>query len=207
MAQNLKDLAGRLPAGPRGMGTALKLLLGAGAVAYGVRESVFTGEQSARPWPPRQPSASTCALWPDPCPSPPQWKADTEPSSLTASGACSRTPSWPRASTSGNSGQNGLDPDPPFGCDRTGRPRCPFSLLSPLSLGSQCRPKCGRPIPVAVHEERGVAPLSCREDAGRGRARTAWPEAARPGVKPQSPETSARPFPLQDPLVPVPYNL
>lgn len=45
MAQNLKDLAGRLPAGPRGMGTALKLLLGAGAVAYGVRESVFTGEQ------------------------------------------------------------------------------------------------------------------------------------------------------------------
>lgn len=45
MAQNLKDLAGRLPAGPRGMGMALKLLLGAGAVAYGVRESVFTGEQ------------------------------------------------------------------------------------------------------------------------------------------------------------------
>lgn len=45
MAQNLKDLAGRLPSGPRGMGTALKLLLGAGAVAYGVRESVFTGEQ------------------------------------------------------------------------------------------------------------------------------------------------------------------
>lgn len=45
MAQNLKDLAGRLPSGPRGMGTALKLLLGAGAVAYGIRESVFTGEQ------------------------------------------------------------------------------------------------------------------------------------------------------------------
>ncbi|NXK45872.1 PHB2 protein, partial [Chauna torquata] len=39
MAQNLKDLAGRLPAGPRGVGTAIKLLLGAGALAYGVRES------------------------------------------------------------------------------------------------------------------------------------------------------------------------
>lgn len=48
MAQNLKDLAGRLPAGPRGMGTALKLLLGAGAVAYGVRESVFTVEGGHR---------------------------------------------------------------------------------------------------------------------------------------------------------------
>ena len=30
MAQNLKDFAGRLPSGPRGMGTALKLLLGVG---------------------------------------------------------------------------------------------------------------------------------------------------------------------------------
>ncbi|XP_054552437.1 prohibitin-2 isoform X1 [Talpa occidentalis] len=48
MAQNLKDLAGRLPSGPRGMGTALKLLLGAGAVAYGVRESVFTVEGGHR---------------------------------------------------------------------------------------------------------------------------------------------------------------
>uniref|UniRef100_A0A8C6RRN5 Prohibitin n=1 Tax=Nannospalax galili TaxID=1026970 RepID=A0A8C6RRN5_NANGA len=37
MAQNLKDLAGCLPARPRGMGMALKLLLGAGAEAYGVR--------------------------------------------------------------------------------------------------------------------------------------------------------------------------
>ncbi|XP_044535730.1 prohibitin-2 isoform X2 [Gracilinanus agilis] len=48
MTQNLKDFAGRLPAGPRGMGTALKLLLGAGAVAYGVRESVFTVEGGQR---------------------------------------------------------------------------------------------------------------------------------------------------------------
>uniref|UniRef100_A0A8D2AJ66 Prohibitin n=1 Tax=Sciurus vulgaris TaxID=55149 RepID=A0A8D2AJ66_SCIVU len=60
MAQNLKDLAGRLPAGPRGMGTALKLLLGAGAVAYGVRESVFTGE------PP--PPAHWNPQAPNPCP-------------------------------------------------------------------------------------------------------------------------------------------
>ncbi|XP_061492726.1 prohibitin-2 [Rhineura floridana] len=48
MAQSLKDFAGRLPAGPRGMSTALKLLLGAGAVAYGVRESVFTVEGGQR---------------------------------------------------------------------------------------------------------------------------------------------------------------
>lgn len=64
MAQNLKDLAGRLPSGPRGMGTALKLLLGAGAVAYGVRESVFTGEQPAPVlWTPVPPQ--------NPCPVPP----------------------------------------------------------------------------------------------------------------------------------------
>uniref|UniRef100_A0A8D0E1G1 Prohibitin n=2 Tax=Salvator merianae TaxID=96440 RepID=A0A8D0E1G1_SALMN len=48
MAQGLKDLAGRLPTGPRGMGTALKLLLGAGAAAYGIRESVFTVEGGQR---------------------------------------------------------------------------------------------------------------------------------------------------------------
>ncbi|XP_042304230.1 prohibitin-2 isoform X1 [Sceloporus undulatus] len=48
MAQSLKDFAGRLPAGPRGMGTALKLLLGAGAAAYGIRESVFTVEGGQR---------------------------------------------------------------------------------------------------------------------------------------------------------------
>nr|XP_047907484.1 prohibitin-2 [Anser cygnoides] len=44
----MKDLAGRLPAGPRGVGTALKLLLGAGALAYGVRESVFIVEGGQR---------------------------------------------------------------------------------------------------------------------------------------------------------------
>lgn len=48
MAQNLKDFAGRLPAGPRGLGTGLKLLLGAGAVGYAIRESVFTVEGGQR---------------------------------------------------------------------------------------------------------------------------------------------------------------
>uniref|UniRef100_A0A2K5I9R0 Prohibitin n=1 Tax=Colobus angolensis palliatus TaxID=336983 RepID=A0A2K5I9R0_COLAP len=48
MAQNLKDLAGRLSAGPRGMGTALKLLLGTSAMAYGVCESVFPVEGGHR---------------------------------------------------------------------------------------------------------------------------------------------------------------
>ncbi|XP_064415039.1 prohibitin-2 [Latimeria chalumnae] len=48
MAQNLKDLAGRMSSGPRGMGTALKLLLGAGAVAYAVKESVYTVEGGHR---------------------------------------------------------------------------------------------------------------------------------------------------------------
>ncbi|NXB55462.1 PHB2 protein, partial [Struthidea cinerea] len=38
----------RLPTGPRGVGTALKLLLGAGALAYGVRESVFIVEGGQR---------------------------------------------------------------------------------------------------------------------------------------------------------------
>ena len=91
MAQNLKDLAGRLPSGPRGMGTALKLLLGAGAVAYGIRESVFTGEQPAPalrtpanlPWTPSQPhrgpaltpphqklARTLSPAWTDPHPSP-----------------------------------------------------------------------------------------------------------------------------------------
>ncbi|XP_054999184.1 prohibitin-2-like [Sorex araneus] len=48
MAQNIKDLVGRLPSGPRGTGTALKLLLGAGAVAYGIHESTFTVEGGHR---------------------------------------------------------------------------------------------------------------------------------------------------------------
>ncbi|NXG34128.1 PHB2 protein, partial [Dromaius novaehollandiae] len=62
MAQNLKDLAGRLPAGPRGVGTALKLLLGAGALAYGVRESVFIGESLSSPAPALASAALTLLL-------------------------------------------------------------------------------------------------------------------------------------------------
>ncbi|KAB0377527.1 hypothetical protein FD755_011971 [Muntiacus reevesi] len=48
MAQNLKDLVERLPSGPRGIGMALKLLLGASTVAYGIRKSVFTMEGGHR---------------------------------------------------------------------------------------------------------------------------------------------------------------
>ncbi|XP_055987930.1 prohibitin-2-like [Sorex fumeus] len=48
MAQNIKDLVGRLPTGPQGMGTAMKLLLGAGVVAYGIHESTFTVEGGHR---------------------------------------------------------------------------------------------------------------------------------------------------------------
>ncbi|XP_072280002.1 prohibitin-2 [Pyxicephalus adspersus] len=42
MAQSLKDLAGRFSGGPRGLGTGLKLLVGAGALGYAIKESVFT---------------------------------------------------------------------------------------------------------------------------------------------------------------------
>lgn len=48
MAQTLKDLAGRFSGGPRGLGTGLKLLLGAGALGYAVKESVFTVEGGQR---------------------------------------------------------------------------------------------------------------------------------------------------------------
>ena len=44
MAQQLRDLLGRLGGGaPKGLGLGVKLLIGAGAVAYGVKESVYTG--------------------------------------------------------------------------------------------------------------------------------------------------------------------
>ncbi|KAM5140948.1 prohibitin-2 [Mantella aurantiaca] len=49
MAQNLKDFVGRFPGGgPRGLGTGLKVLLGAAAMAYGVKESIFTVEGGQR---------------------------------------------------------------------------------------------------------------------------------------------------------------
>ncbi|XP_062896266.1 prohibitin-2-like [Mobula hypostoma] len=48
MAQNLRDFASRMPAGGRGAGTALKLVLGAGALMYGVKESLFTVDGGQR---------------------------------------------------------------------------------------------------------------------------------------------------------------
>ncbi|XP_077323254.1 LOW QUALITY PROTEIN: prohibitin-2 [Lithobates pipiens] len=48
MAQSLKDLASRFSGAPRGLGTGLKLLLGAGALGLAVRESVFTVEGGQR---------------------------------------------------------------------------------------------------------------------------------------------------------------
>ncbi|XP_059816302.1 prohibitin-2-like, partial [Hypanus sabinus] len=48
MAQNLRDFASRMPAGGRGAGTALKLMLGAGALVYGVKESLFTVDGGQR---------------------------------------------------------------------------------------------------------------------------------------------------------------
>ncbi|XP_014675434.1 PREDICTED: prohibitin-2-like [Priapulus caudatus] len=43
MAQNLKDLAGKFSGGaPKGVGLGLKLLAAAGAVGYGIKESLYT---------------------------------------------------------------------------------------------------------------------------------------------------------------------
>lgn len=41
--QQLRQIAGRMSSGPRGAGIGLKLLIGAGALAYGVREATYTG--------------------------------------------------------------------------------------------------------------------------------------------------------------------
>ena len=43
MADKVKDLMGRMGNGPKGLTTGLKFLLGAGALAYGIKESVYTG--------------------------------------------------------------------------------------------------------------------------------------------------------------------
>lgn len=48
MAQGLRELASRFSGSPRGLGTGLKLLLGAGALGYGVKESVFTVDGGQR---------------------------------------------------------------------------------------------------------------------------------------------------------------
>lgn len=41
--QQLRQIAGRMSSGPRGAGLGVKLLLGAGALAYGVKEATYTG--------------------------------------------------------------------------------------------------------------------------------------------------------------------
>ena len=44
--QQLRQIAARMGSGPRGAGIGLKLLIGAGALAYGVKEATFTGRLS-----------------------------------------------------------------------------------------------------------------------------------------------------------------
>ena len=45
MAQTLGDFAKRFGSGaPRGVGLGLKLLIGAGAIGYGIKESIYTGK-------------------------------------------------------------------------------------------------------------------------------------------------------------------
>lgn len=53
--QQLRQIAGRLSSGPRGAGLGVKLLMGAGALAYGVKEATYTG--NALVW-----STATCVL-------------------------------------------------------------------------------------------------------------------------------------------------
>uniref|UniRef100_A0A8C1C618 Prohibitin n=1 Tax=Cyprinus carpio carpio TaxID=630221 RepID=A0A8C1C618_CYPCA len=48
LLQNLKDLAGRISSGSKGAGLGLKLLIGAGALAYGVKEATYTVEGGQR---------------------------------------------------------------------------------------------------------------------------------------------------------------
>ncbi|KAK1796754.1 hypothetical protein P4O66_009766, partial [Electrophorus voltai] len=46
--QHLRDIANRLSSGSRGVGIGLKLLVGAGALAYGIREATYTVEGGQR---------------------------------------------------------------------------------------------------------------------------------------------------------------
>ncbi|XP_041126879.1 prohibitin-2-like [Polyodon spathula] len=46
--QQLRDMAGRLSSGSKGVGIGLKLLMGAGALAYGVKEATYTVEGGQR---------------------------------------------------------------------------------------------------------------------------------------------------------------
>lgn len=43
MADKFAEFAGRMGKAPKGVGTGLKLLAAAAAVAYGVKESIYTG--------------------------------------------------------------------------------------------------------------------------------------------------------------------
>lgn len=43
--QQLRQIMGRMSSGPRGAGLGVKLLIGAGALAYGVKEATYTGTQ------------------------------------------------------------------------------------------------------------------------------------------------------------------
>ena len=46
--KQMGQMAGRMSSGPKGLGIGLKLLIGAGALAYGVREATFTGRGAAK---------------------------------------------------------------------------------------------------------------------------------------------------------------
>uniref|UniRef100_A0A3B4Z0C5 Prohibitin n=1 Tax=Seriola lalandi dorsalis TaxID=1841481 RepID=A0A3B4Z0C5_SERLL len=46
--QQLRQIAGRMSSGPRGAGLGVKLLIGAGALAYGVKEATYTVEGGQR---------------------------------------------------------------------------------------------------------------------------------------------------------------
>lgn len=43
--QQLRQIAGRMSSGPRGAGLGVKLLIGAGALAYAVKEATYTGKE------------------------------------------------------------------------------------------------------------------------------------------------------------------
>lgn len=48
--QQLRQIAGRMSSGPRGAGLGVKLLIGAGALAYGVKEATYTGILNEKKW-------------------------------------------------------------------------------------------------------------------------------------------------------------
>lgn len=46
--QQLRQVVNRMGSGPRGAGLGVKLLIGAGALAYGVKEATYTGKITLR---------------------------------------------------------------------------------------------------------------------------------------------------------------